>query len=88
MASTGRGNEQPSGMPRVWTWMQVVLGWLPIGALFATLIITAHPESGYQTAAVVAARMVFTAALLGVLVHMLTKRLPWPRRFSPSAPSS
>ena len=82
MPSTERDNGQPSGMPRVWTWMQVVLGWLPIGALFATLIITAHPGSTYRTAALVATRMVFSAALLGVLVHALTRRFPWPRRFS------
>jgi hypothetical protein len=62
--------------------MQVVLGWLPIGALFATLIITAHPQSTYRTAAFVALRMVFSAAVLGVLVHALTKRIPWPRHFT------
>lgn len=64
-------------MSRAWVWLQLIVGWLPIWALFTTLIVTAH-DSEVGPAALVAFRMMLCAALLGVAVHRLTAVLPWP----------
>ncbi|MES2523412.1 MAG: histidine kinase [Gemmatimonadota bacterium] len=65
-------------MPRLWIWLQLVLGWLPVWALYATLIVVAHPPTRPMQAALIGARAIIPAALLGLLVHRLTRRLPWP----------
>lgn len=67
-------------MPRTWVWLQLIIGWLPIGALFSVLIMTAHGVSA-GAAMIIALRMVACAAVLGLLVHALTGRLPWPHPF-------
>jgi signal transduction histidine kinase len=67
--------------PKRWTLLQLLFGWIPIGALFATMILTAHPGSNYRFAVYIAARCVLAAALLGFMVYRLTRRVPWPRRF-------
>lgn len=64
-------------MTRNWIWLQLILGWLPMGALFALLIMSAHGSS-FGTAIFGALPMMLTAALLGVFVHRLTQRVPWP----------
>jgi signal transduction histidine kinase len=68
-------------MPRAWIWLQVVVGWLPVGALFAMMMLTAHPDVRPAGAVLVSLRMMVTAALLGLVVHRLARRLPWPHPF-------
>ena len=63
-----------------WIWLQLIIGWLPVWALFAALIHIAH-GGPLADAAQIAARMVAAAALLGLLVHRGTSRLPWPHPF-------
>ena len=67
-------------MPRAWVWVQVLAGWLPVWALYAALVVAAH-GTGVGEAALLAARAVAPAALLGFVVHRFTRRVPWPRRF-------
>jgi signal transduction histidine kinase len=71
-------------MPRAWIiWLQLIIGWLPIWALFTTLLVTAHPGPLLQ-ASLIALRMMLAAAILGLLVHRLTDRLPWPQPVRPA----
>jgi LytS/YehU family sensor histidine kinase len=64
-------------------WVQVLIGWLPIWALFTALIIMMH--GGTVSGAVLASlRMMLAAALLGLAVNRLTEWLPWPRTIRPS----
>ncbi|HLE85218.1 MAG TPA: hypothetical protein VJG13_12835, partial [Thermoanaerobaculia bacterium] len=67
--------------PRAWVWLQLLIGWLPVGALFTTLMVTAHPEVSFPRALLVSLRMMIAAAALGLLVQRLTERLPWPHPF-------
>jgi two-component sensor histidine kinase len=67
-------------MPRARVWVQLLIGWLPVGVLFATLIRVAH-GTAVVTAALIALRMMVAAAILGLAVERLTRRLPWPRPF-------
>ena len=64
-------------MGRAWTWVQWVIGWLPVVALLAVLMMTVH-GTGFGPALHYALRQVATAALLGLLVHRYTGRLLWP----------
>lgn len=66
------------GMPRTWIWLQLLIGWLPMWALYSTLIVTAHPGSTVRVAVFAGMRAITCAAILGLLVHRLTQRLPWP----------
>jgi hypothetical protein len=70
-------------MPRAWIWLQLIIGWLPVWALFTTLIATAHPAPLLE-ASMVGLRMVITAAIPGLLVTRLTDGLPWPRPIRPA----
>ncbi len=62
-----------------WMWLQVSLGWLPIWALFAVLMVAAHGVSP-ASAALAALRMIVAAALLSILVVRFVARVPWPER--------
>ena len=64
-------------MPRAWIWLQLLLGWLPVGALFALSFYIAHGPP-FASAALMAAQLMLTAALLGLVVHRYTQRVPWP----------
>jgi len=64
-------------MPRAWIWLQLLLGWLPMGALFALMVLAAHGGS-FTGAALIATQMMLTAALLGILAYRYTVRVPWP----------
>jgi len=64
-------------MPRAWIWLQLLLGWLPMGALFALMMLAAHGGS-VAGAALIAMQMMLTAALLGILAYRSTERVPWP----------
>ena len=68
-------------MSRAWVWLQLLIGWLPIWALFTTLIATAHPDVRPLDAALSSLRMMLAAAVLGLVVHRLTAKLPWPHPF-------
>lgn len=65
-------------MPRVWVWLQLVIGWLPVWALYSTLIVTAHQGTTVHSAVFAGMRAVACAALLGLGVNRLTLRYPWP----------
>jgi signal transduction histidine kinase len=64
-------------MPRAWIWLQLLLGWLPMGALFALMFLAAHGGS-LVAAALIATQMMLTAALLGIFAYRYTQRVPWP----------
>ncbi|KQW44838.1 hypothetical protein ASD88_18985 [Pelomonas sp. Root662] len=57
--------------------MQWLIGWLPVAALFAVLMMTVH-GAGFASALHYSLRLMATAALLGLVVHRFTARLPWP----------
>ena len=65
-------------MSRAWLWLQLVIGWLPIWALFITLILTVHGEEASWLAVASATRMVLAGALLSPLVRRFATRHPWP----------
>lgn len=71
-------------MTRRWFWLQLLIGWLPIWALFVTLLISAHPEVSLHHAVFIALRMIVAGAALGLLVQALTQRLPWPHPLRPA----
>ncbi|RZJ13675.1 MAG: hypothetical protein EOP39_00410 [Rubrivivax sp.] len=64
-------------MGRAWVWTQWLIGWLPVAALFAVLMTTVH-GAGFGQALHYSLRLMATAALLGLVVHRFTARLPWP----------
>jgi hypothetical protein len=64
-------------LSRTWIWVQLAIGWLPLWAVLTVLIATVHGES-VAAAAPAASRLVFGAALLGLLVHRFVLRNPWP----------
>jgi signal transduction histidine kinase len=70
-------------MSRRVVWMQILIGWLPIWALFTTLIVTAHAGTSFSMAALISLRMIVAAAALGLLVQRLTERVPWPNPVRP-----
>jgi signal transduction histidine kinase len=67
-------------MPRAWVWVHVVSGWLPVWVLFSVLIAFVHGED-LGDAAFIGLRSIVPAALLGLVVHRLVRRYPWPRPF-------
>jgi signal transduction histidine kinase len=69
--------------PRAVVWLQLLIGWLPIWALYVTLIATAHPQTGLRGAAFASLRAVLAAAALGLVVYRLAERFPWPHPFRP-----
>jgi hypothetical protein len=64
-------------MGRTWIWVQWLIGWLPVAALFAVLMMTVH-GAGFASALHYSLRLMATAAVLGLIVHRYTARLPWP----------
>jgi len=68
-------------MARSWIWWQLLIGWLPVWALYAGLIIAVHQPSSTWHAVFIAFRAVAAAALLGLVVHRFTQRFAWPRPF-------
>lgn len=65
---------------RPWVWIQLLIGWLPAWALFALLMFSMHGMAP-GASALYALRLVAVAALLGLGVHRLTQRWPWPYPF-------
>src|SRR4051812_45249729 len=70
-------------MRRSSVWLQVLLGWLPVWALYTTLIVAIH-QVPVLSAALGGIRAIVPAALLGVLVHRFVVRFPWPSRVRPA----
>jgi signal transduction histidine kinase len=64
-------------MPRAWVWLQLLLGWLPVGTLFALMLYFTHGGSPLSAIAM-ASQLMLTAAALGVYVHRFTERVAWP----------
>ena len=64
-------------MSRAWLWLQIIIGWLPIWALFTLMMVSAH-DLPLLSGTLYASRMMAAAAVLGVAVHRFTARLPWP----------
>jgi len=64
-------------MGRAWIWVQWAIGWLPVAALFAVLMMTVH-GAGIHEALHYSLRLMAMAAVLGLVVHRFTARLPWP----------
>jgi hypothetical protein len=65
-------------MTRTVVWLQLVIGWLPIWALYTMMMVSVH-GTPLGWSAWVALRSVACAALLGLLVQRFTNRMPWPR---------
>lgn len=65
-------------MPKRWVWLQLVVGWLPVWALYSLLLLTAHPGTPVNSAIHAGLRAISCAALLGLMVHRVTQRVPWP----------
>ncbi len=67
---------------RGWFWLQLAIGWIPVWALYATIMLTVH--GGPVTHALLAsARAIGAAAVLGLVVIRVIQRIPWPRRIGP-----
>src|SRR5690349_12794547 len=69
-------------MTRRVIWVQMLIGWLPLWGLFATLIILVHGGHPHQ-AGFAALRMIIAAAVLAIVVNRITERVPWPRPVPP-----
>jgi hypothetical protein len=67
-------------MPRAWVLLQLIIGWMPVWALYTMLMVSMH-DTRIDWSAFVAGRAVACAALLGLVVQRLTQRLPWPHPF-------
>lgn len=67
---------------RSWVWPQIVISWIPVWALYAMLIATAHPEVPRSSAIVSALWAIGIAAILSVPVRVLTDRLQWVNQFN------
>lgn len=70
-------------MSRRLVWLQLLIGWFPIWALFTTLILTAHKDTSVGMAAFISLRMILAAAILGIGVQRVTERFPWPNPVRP-----
>jgi signal transduction histidine kinase len=73
--------DTPVSTGRAWVWLQLIIGWLPVWALYTFLIVAAHGGPVLR-AALHGGRAIAAAAVLGPLVLRLVDRLPWPRRIS------
>jgi two-component system, LytTR family, sensor kinase len=63
---------------RPWLWLQLLIGWLPIWALYVALMLAAHGGSLLR-AALTGSHAIGAAAVLSLLLVRLVNRLPWPR---------
>ncbi|GAB2875039.1 hypothetical protein GCM10027277_50400 [Pseudoduganella ginsengisoli] len=60
--------------------LQVAVGWLPMWVLFTLMIMSVHAFP-FGASAWMGLRMIASAAVLGIGVHALTRRFPWPAPF-------
>jgi two-component system, LytTR family, sensor kinase len=68
----------PSRSP---VWLQLLIGWLPVGVLLAVLVVTAHQATTHE-AMFVATRGVIAGVIVCLPLYRLTKRWPWPDRLT------
>lgn len=66
-----------SRMSRHLVLLQLLIGWLPLWALFTALILTNHPDATLPVATLISLRMIVAAAVLGLLVQRIIERFPW-----------
>ncbi|MBV9880643.1 MAG: histidine kinase [Gemmatirosa sp.] len=69
---------------RTWVWLQLLGAWVPVWTLFSALMFVMHQPLPLERAAARGLRIIIPAALLGLLVHRLARRVPWPRPFRAS----
>lgn len=81
MTVTSPGTGITSRSTRPWVWLQMVIGWVPVWALYVALVVAAHGGSVIH-AGIIAIRAVAAAALLGLLVIRLVNKWPWPERIT------
>ena len=62
--------------------LYLLLGWLPMGALFVALVVSQH-GTDVGSATWVGVRMIAVAAPLSMLVYRFAGRVPWPRTWQP-----
>lgn len=67
---------KPYGRSRKQTLLQLLIGWLPIWGLIASLIAATH-ATGIVAASLISLRMVFSAAIVARAVQRVTEELPW-----------
>lgn len=72
--------QQSSASSRSWFWLQMAIGWVPMWVLFTLMVMSVHEET-FAVSALMALRMIASAALLGLGVLALTRRHPWPSPF-------
>ncbi|HKY98722.1 MAG TPA: histidine kinase [Gemmatimonadaceae bacterium] len=70
-------------MSRRLVWLQLLIGWFPVWALFATIIYTVHVGTPASEAMFISFRMIVAAALLGLGVQRIAERVPWPEIVRP-----
>jgi hypothetical protein len=69
------------GMRRKVVWLQLILGWLPVGVLYGTLIASSHPGAAVHFVIFAGALSIGLAAPLSIPVQRLTERVAWPHPF-------
>lgn len=77
-ASTARSDGLAAPPLRRWILAQLLIGWVPVWALYATMILAMHGGSPWEAVSI-AARAIGAAAMLSWPVLRLTERFPWPR---------
>src|SRR5690348_874577 len=65
-------------MSRRALWLQLLIGWLPIWALFTMVVVFIHQNTSFHAAMFIALRSIIGAVILGFAVQRFTERLPWP----------
>jgi LytS/YehU family sensor histidine kinase len=65
-------------MSRRAVWLQLLLGWVPMWALFTMIIVFVHADTSLHEAIFIALRSIIGAVILGFAVQRFTERLPWP----------
>lgn len=81
MTIVSPGSGITSRSTRPWVWLQMVIGWVPVWALYVALVVAAHGGSVIH-AGIIAIRAIAAAALLGLLLIRLVNRWPWPERIT------
>jgi sensor histidine kinase YesM len=77
---------RPTRESQPWVWLQLILGWLPVWALYSLMVSGANPiHGGTPTSFAVLSGFIAVsiAALLGLLVQQLIARVPWPHPVRP-----
>ncbi len=70
--------DETERVSRPWLWLQLIIGWLPIWALYVALMVAAHGGSILR-AALTGSHAIGAAAVLSLMLVRLVNRLPWPR---------